>query len=87
VLALSGACSAYLNVVNAEFVRAVPDHQRGQAFGLASTAMRVTQGMAVLAAGVTADLARPAVVIAAAGAIGAVTAWSLAAGWLRAAAS
>lgn len=84
VLALSGACSAYLNVVNAEFVRAVPDSQRGQAFGLASTAMRVTQGMAVLAAGVTADLVRPAVVIAAAGAVGAVAAWSMATGWLRA---
>lgn len=80
---LSGVASAYFIPANAQFVRAVPDSQRGQAFGLASTAIRVSQGLTVLAAGAAADLVRPAVVIATAGAIGAVFAWWVATGLLR----
>jgi predicted MFS family arabinose efflux permease len=84
VLGLSGAGSAYLNVVNAEYVRAVPDGQRGQAFGLASTAMRVSQGVAVLLAGASADVFAPGHVIAVSGALGAVCAWIVATRWHRA---
>jgi MFS family permease len=80
----SGAFSAYFNVANAEYVKATPDHQRGQAVGLANTAARVAQGAAVLAAGACADLASPAVVIAAFGGVGALAAWVLAASWRRA---
>ena len=84
VLAASGVASAYLYPVNAEFVRAAPDSQRGQVFGFGQAAMRVAQGAAVLVAGVAAELTRPAVVIAASGAAGAVVAWWAAHGWARA---
>lgn len=87
VLATSGLLSAYLITANTEFVRAVPDSQRGQAFGLASMAMRVTQGVAVLGAGAAAESLRPSWVIAGAGAVGALVAWAVATGWLRAHAS
>lgn len=80
---LSGIASAYFIPANAEFVRAVPDHQRGQAFGLASTAIRVSQGLTVLVAGAAADLAPPAVVVATAGALGVVVAWWVATELLR----
>jgi Major Facilitator Superfamily len=81
---LSGVASAYFIPANAEFIRAVPDSLRGQAFGLASTAIRVSQGVAVLAAGAAADMARPAVVIATAGALGAMFAWWVATALSRA---
>jgi len=77
--AVSGAAMAYLIPANAELVHATPDEQRGQVFGLAATAMRVSQGLTVLAAGVTADQLRPPIVVGIAGAIGAALAT---AGWL-----
>lgn len=74
LLGLSGAFSAYFAVAAAEFVRSVPDAQRGQVGGLANTAVRVTQGIGVLAGGIMADVIPPAATIAAAGGIGALTA-------------
>ncbi len=80
---LSGAFSSYQMVANAEFVRAVPDSRRGQAFGLAVTAVLVSQGLGVLATGIAAEVVDPAVVIAVAGALGAVVALLLGTAWGR----
>ena len=77
--ALSGAASSYHMPASAEFVRSVPDRHRGQAFGLAATALRAAQGAGILLAGAAADYVSPAVVVAGAGTIGVVTA--IAAGW------
>ncbi|HET8642757.1 MAG TPA: MFS transporter [Pseudonocardiaceae bacterium] len=68
--ALAGAASSYHMVASAAFVRAVPDHGRGQAFGLAVTALRVAQGSGVLAAGLAAEHASPGLVLAVAGGVG-----------------
>lgn len=84
VWAMSGAASAYQTVAAAEFVRAVPDARRGQAFGLASTAMRVAQGVGVVVAGLIADVVSPSWVVAGAGALGAVAALVATASWRRA---
>lgn len=82
--ALSGLCSAYQLVANAEFVQSVPDAQRGQAFGLARTALIVSQGVGVLVAGIAADVWAPATVVAAAGVLGIVAAAGAARGYIRA---
>jgi hypothetical protein len=76
----AGAAACYQLVANATFVRAVPDASRGQAFGLAVTALRVSQGIGVIAAGALADLLDPATAIALAGAAGAALATAL---WSR----
>lgn len=55
---------------NAAFVAAVPDQQRGQAFGLAVAGMNLGQGTAMILAGAAAQHLGPAAVIAAAGAAG-----------------
>ncbi|NIK58494.1 MFS transporter [Kribbella shirazensis] len=67
---VSGLCASYQLAASAAFVLNVPDAQRGQAFGLARTALIVSQGIGVLAAGVAADRWAPAVVVAAAGICG-----------------
>jgi MFS family permease len=84
VWAMSGAASAYQTVAAAEFVRAVPDARRGQAFGLASTSMRVAQGLGVVVAGAMADVVSPSWVVAGAGAFGAIMALLAAGAWRRA---
>jgi MFS family permease len=81
---VSGLCSSYQLAANASFVQNVPDAQRGQAFGLARTALIVSQGIGVLAAGAAADRWPPALVVAAAGALGAVVAGGAAVGYRRA---
>jgi MFS family permease len=81
---LSGLCSAYQLQANVMFVQSVPDAQRGQAFGLARTAMIVAQGVGILLAGVAADRWRPAYVVAAAGVLGVVVAAGAATGFTRA---
>lgn len=67
----------------AEFTQTVPDEMRGQAVGLLTTTMRVTQGIAILTFGLVAQYASPSVVIAVGGAIGAVLAIALSAAWAR----
>jgi MFS family permease len=84
---VSGLCSSYQLAANASFVLNVPDTQRGQAFGLARTALIVSQGLGVLAAGAAADRWRPASVVAVAGALGTVVAIGAAVGYVRATAS
>ncbi|GAA4901549.1 MFS-type transporter involved in bile tolerance (Atg22 family) [Actinomycetospora succinea] len=81
---LSGLACAYQVPANAAFVAAVPDAHRGQAFGLAVTALRVTQGLGVLLAGVLAEATEPAVAVAVAGGVGVLVAATCALAWSRA---
>jgi MFS family permease len=81
LFALSGAASAYHLVANTWFVRAVPDSSRGQAFGLAVTALRVSQGAGVALAGLAAESFAAHQVVAAAGALGVLAASGAAILW------
>ncbi|GGM77313.1 MFS transporter [Lentzea pudingi] len=81
MFALSGAASAYHLVANTRFVRAVPDESRGQAFGLAVTALRVSQGIGVALAGLAAETIAVHRVVAAAGALGVLAAGGAAYLW------
>ena len=81
---LSGLCCAYQAPANAAFVAAVPDAHRGQAFGLAVTALRVTQGVGVLVSGVVAQQTSPSRAVAVSGALGVVAALAAAGAWRRA---
>jgi Major Facilitator Superfamily len=80
----SGAAAAYQTVAAAEFVRTVPDSGRGQAFGLASTSLRVAQGVGVVVAGALAEQFTPALVVAGFGLVGTLVALGLAVAWNRA---
>jgi MFS family permease len=81
---LSGLCCAYQVPANAAFVAAVADAHRGQAFGLAVTALRATQGVGVLVAGVLAQASSPAGAVALSGAVGVVAALAAGGAWRRA---
>ena len=81
---LSGLCCAYQVPANAAFVAAVTDAHRGQAFGLAVTALRVTQGLGVLLAGLLAQETSPPRAVAISGVVGAATALVAAGAWRRA---
>ena len=72
VFAVSGVLGAYQITANALFMQGVPDERRGQAFGLASTGLQVSQGVAYIVAGAAAFALSPGVVIAVMGAAGAV---------------
>ncbi|HEX9336091.1 MAG TPA: MFS transporter [Pseudonocardiaceae bacterium] len=61
-----GMASAYNLTASTAFVQTVPNARRGQAFGLAVTALRVTQGLGVVIAGLAAQR-WPAHVVVAAG--------------------
>jgi MFS family permease len=78
ILAASGLCAAYQLAANAAFVRAAPQEQRSQAFGLAQGAMSLGQGMVMILAGAAAERHSPARIIAVFGALGAVVALSVA---------
>ena len=82
--ALSGLASAYHLPTSAAFVQAVPDHQRGQAFGVASTALKTSQGLGILLAGALAEPLGPSKALAAMGAVGALLAIAAGAAWARA---
>lgn len=81
---LSGVASAYNLITNATFVQNVPDHSRGQAFGLAQAALRVSQGIAIVGSGLLAQVVRPALVVALAAGLGVILALSAATAWYRA---
>jgi predicted MFS family arabinose efflux permease len=66
----SGIGSAYHVVASTTFVLGVPDDRRGQAFGLAVTALKVSQGLGVALAGLAAEAVAVHLVVAAAGALG-----------------
>ncbi|HET6297555.1 MAG TPA: MFS transporter [Kribbella sp.] len=82
--ALSGLASAYHLPASAAFVQAVPDHQRGQAFGVASTALKSSQGIGILVAGLIADRSSPSLALAVVGAAGVLAALVAGAAWARA---
>lgn len=81
---LSGLASSYHLPASAAFVQAVPDHQRGQAFGVASTALKSSQGLGILAAGVLAEWFSPSSALALMGAAGVLAAIAAGAAWARA---
>ncbi|MFI7676262.1 MFS transporter [Actinophytocola sp. NPDC049390] len=66
----SGAGSSYHMIASTSFVLAVPDERRGQAFGLAVTALRVAQGLGVMLAGLAGEFAEPHQVVGTAGVLG-----------------
>jgi MFS family permease len=70
LIVVSGVALYYWIPLAAEFTQTVPDSMRGQAVGLLTTAMRVTQGGAILIFGLAAQFAPSSVVIAVSGAIG-----------------
>jgi predicted MFS family arabinose efflux permease len=75
----SGAGSAYQVIASTSFVLAVPDGRRGQAFGLAVTALRVAQGLGVTLAGLVGEVLAPHQVVGIAGVLGVLAV--LAVGW------
>jgi MFS family permease len=78
---LSGVGSAYQVIASTTFVIAVPDARRGQAFGLAVTALKVSQGLGVTLAGLAAEAAAPYLVVGAAGVLGMLAAAGIAWSW------
>ncbi|WP_395108793.1 MFS transporter [Actinomadura sp. SCN-SB] len=78
LLAVAGAAFAYELGIQRRFVDAVPEAERGQAFGLLSTGMMTLQGVGPVLSGALAEAAGPGTAIGAAGA-----AAVLAAVWLR----
>jgi len=67
---LSGAASGYQVTASTTFMRNVPDDRRGQAFGLAVTALKVAQGVGVGLAGVIAEQLTAHGTVALAGVVG-----------------
>ncbi|HET6744145.1 MAG TPA: MFS transporter [Kribbella sp.] len=82
--ALSGLASSYHLPTSAAFVQAVPDAQRGQAFGVASTALKSSQGIGILLAGLLADRWSPSVALGTMGAAGTCAALLAGTAWARA---
>ncbi|MFI7698912.1 MFS transporter [Nonomuraea sp. NPDC049480] len=80
---LTGVCTAYQVSANAEFVRIVPNEQRGQAVGLASSALVAVQGLGVMLGGVLVDWVGPARGLAIAGLAGLAVSVPPAIGWFR----
>jgi hypothetical protein len=74
ILAASGVAACYQASVSAAFLRAVPAHHRGQAYGIAQGGMSLGQGAVMIGAGAVAGHLAPALVIAAAGGLGALAA-------------
>jgi MFS family permease len=78
ILVASGLCASYQLAANAAFVRAAPQEQRSQAFGMAQGAMSLGQGGVMILAGAAAEHHAPARAIAVCGAVGAVVALAVA---------
>jgi MFS family permease len=74
ILCCSGVFDCFQVAASAAFVTAAPPAHRSQAFGLAQAGMSLGQGTAMILAGAAAQRFAPAAVIAAAGALGAVSA-------------
>ena len=67
---ISGVASGYQVTASTTFMRLVPDDRRGQAFGLAVTALKVSQGIGVGLAGIAAEWVGPHGTVALAGVLG-----------------
>lgn len=74
ILSASGVLSCYQIAASAAFVTAAPAETRSQAFGVALAGMSLGQGAAMILAGVAAQQHLPSMVIAVAGALGAMAA-------------
>lgn len=79
-----GICSAHDAITSATFVTTAPPEVRGQATGLAVSALRVAQGAGVVLAGLAAQMVTPATVIGVAAACGVVASVATARAWSRA---
>jgi MFS family permease len=84
IFAATGVLSAYQLAANAAFVRALPDHSRGRAFGFVMTGFSLGQSASLVAAGALAQALPAARVIALIGAAGTAAATALAVRWHRA---
>ena len=84
LLVVSGIGSAYHMVARSAFVQSVPDHGRGQAFGLAVTALRTAQGTGLLLAGACAEAFGAPTVLSAAGVTGTLVAAAASLTWYQA---
>ncbi|MCE7006357.1 MFS transporter [Kibdelosporangium philippinense] len=84
LIVVSGISLYYWIPLAAEFTQAVPDSMRGQAVGLMTTMMRVTQGLAILTFGLIAQNAPSSSVIAVSGGIGTVMVIGLSIAWVSA---
>jgi MFS family permease len=80
---LAGAGGAYQLAAARAFVQAMPNGQRGQAFGAAQSGLLAAQGLGILVAGAAARWISPPAVVAIAGALGTAAAAVLAVGWAR----
>jgi predicted MFS family arabinose efflux permease len=78
-----GLLGAHDTVTSATFQRAVPDHSRGQVYGLASAALRAAQGLGIALAGLLAEVSSPATAIAVFATVGVVAGSAVAVGWHR----
>jgi MFS family permease len=78
ILCLSGLFGCYQIAANTSFVQATPAALRSQAFGIAQGGISLGEGVAVILAGAAAQYVTPDLVIAGAGAIGALCALALA---------
>jgi predicted MFS family arabinose efflux permease len=81
--ALSGLLGAYQVTAQAEFVRLTPDHQRGRALGVASSALTAIQGIGVIIGGAIAEPIGAATSIALAGLANVLVGLPLAIAWRR----
>jgi MFS family permease len=84
LLAATGLCSAFQVQAATTFMRVVPDHHRGQAFGLAQSGLIAVQGLGIAAFGFIGDHIGAPHAIALAGAIGSALAVVLGISWERA---
>jgi len=84
LLAVTGVCSAFQVQASTTFMRVVPDHHRGQAFGLAQSGLIAVQGPGIAAFGFIGDHVGAPHAIALAGAIGSALAIVLGISWERA---
>lgn len=84
LIVVSGIALYYWIPLAAEFTQTVPDSMRGQAVGLLTTTMKVTQGAAILMFGFAAQNALSSTVFAVSGAIGTAMVTVLSVAWVRA---
>ncbi|MFI9506561.1 MFS transporter [Nocardia sp. NPDC052566] len=84
LIVISGIALYYWIPLAADFTQAIPDSMRGQAVGLLTTMMRVTQGFAILIFGLAAQYVQSATVIAFSGTIGTIMVIGLSLAWASA---
>jgi MFS family permease len=82
LIVVSGVALYYWIPLAADFTQAIPNSMRGQAVGLLTTMMRVTQGIAILTFGLAAQNSTSSSVIAASGAVGTVMVIILSVAWV-----